>query len=273
MKVLSLALAALVLASGAWARDSEKSMSGNYTDPRPLRLQEARAWDLSSPKPLKASPSSNRVTLTWTNIQGETGYVVERRTRGTQFAAIGKTTTDVTTYTDTLAASGIYQYRVRAYSASGGLSYSRYTNTTYTNAATSTIRSTTPTSTTGSTTPTSTTGSTTRPRQPGQRRRPRQPGQRRRPRQPGQRRRPRQPGQRRRPRQPGQRRRPLQPGQRRQPRQPGQRRRPQQPGQRRRPQQPGQRRRPPQPGRRRRPQQPTVPHKMHFGAGGPAPLS
>src|SRR5205809_5433959 len=131
MRNVPFALAALVLASGAWARDADKTiLSPNYTSPQQRPTQQPRAFVLSAPSPLKASTNSNRVSLTWSNINGETGFIVERRQKGTnQFAEIGKTTTDVTTYTDTLTTSGIHQYRVRAYSASGGMTYSRYTNT------------------------------------------------------------------------------------------------------------------------------------------------
>src|ERR671927_866208 len=118
MRFVPVALIALVVASGAWARDSDKSLGGNYPAPQPSRIQQARAPLLSAPNPLKASPNSNRVVLTWSDVTGETGYIVERRAKGKKFAEIAKTTTDVNTYTDTLAATGIYQYRVRAYNDS-----------------------------------------------------------------------------------------------------------------------------------------------------------
>jgi parallel beta-helix repeat protein len=178
--LVSLALAALVLASAtAWSRDTDKTI---------LRTQQLVASVLASPTPLKASFSSNGVAVSWSNITGETGFVVERRHKSTeQFLEVGRTTVDVTVYIDQLTTSGIYQYRVRAYSGSGtATTYSRYTNTAYVNAPvstatasstitgptaqttttgtttpTTTIGSTTPTTTTGSTTPTTTTGSTT----------------------------------------------------------------------------------------------------------------
>jgi hypothetical protein len=160
MRFVPVALIGLVVASGAWARDSDKSLSASSVRQQP-RIQQASASLLSAPTPLKASPNSNRIVLTWSNVSGETGYIVERRAKGKQFAEIAKTTTDVNTYTDTLTTSGIYQYRVRAYDASAGMTYSRYSNTTFTNARAPKIRSTTPTSTTGSTTPTSTTPTST----------------------------------------------------------------------------------------------------------------
>src|SRR5207247_11243984 len=130
MRFVTLALIAIVLASGAWARDSNKVFDTG---------QKSRDSRVSAPNPLKVSTNSNRVSLTWSNITGETGFVVERRRTGTnQFAVIGNTATDVTKYTDTLTTSGIYQYRVRAYSSSGGTTYSRYTNTAYVNTPIST---------------------------------------------------------------------------------------------------------------------------------------
>src|SRR4029079_6947666 len=160
MRFVPVALIGLVVASSAWARDSDKSLSASSVRQQP-RIQQASASLLSAQTPLKASPNSNRIVLTWSNVSGETGYIVERRAKGKQFAEIAKTTTDVNTYTDTLTTSGIYQYRVRAYDASAGMTYSRYSNTTFTNARAPKIRSTTPTSTTGSTTPTSTTPTST----------------------------------------------------------------------------------------------------------------
>jgi hypothetical protein len=71
--------------------------------------------------------------LSWTNIINETGYVIERRRSGTtQFTEVAKTTADSSTHTDILTdTSANYEYRVRAYSAVGDLSYSPYTNTAY----------------------------------------------------------------------------------------------------------------------------------------------
>jgi len=120
MRFVPVALLGLVVASGAWARDSDKSLSASSVRQQP-RIQQASASLLSAPTPLKASPNSNRIVLTWSNVSGETGYIVERRAKGKQFAEIAKTTTDVNTYTDTLTTSGIYQYRVRAYDASAGM--------------------------------------------------------------------------------------------------------------------------------------------------------
>jgi hypothetical protein len=85
------------------------------------------------PAPLsgKADPTNSLVvTLTWANIDGETGYVVERKpSTSTSFVQIAKVPTDQSTYKDTTPSSENYQYRVRAYMAwKGQVLYSDYTN-------------------------------------------------------------------------------------------------------------------------------------------------
>ena len=82
---------------------------------------------------MNASTQSNKVLLSWANISNETGYIVERRRHGsTTFSEVAKTTTDQITHTDLLTdTSTTYDYRVRAYSAVGGLTYSGYTNTAF----------------------------------------------------------------------------------------------------------------------------------------------
>ena len=87
------------------------------------------AKSLASPNPLQGATAVGQVKLTWGNIGGETGYVIERRVYAVGvFAEIGKTTADMTAYTDLLTESASYEYRVRAYKAGGGMSYSPYTN-------------------------------------------------------------------------------------------------------------------------------------------------
>jgi titin len=57
------------------------------------------------------------VTLNWTDVANETGYVIERRIDGTTapFAVVGETAADVTTFTqDGLLAGKTYLYRVRS---------------------------------------------------------------------------------------------------------------------------------------------------------------
>ena len=127
MRAIVIGVIGLLLASVAWGRDSDK-IYGVYWSPRRATLSPTPT--LASPKPLTASTNSNRVSLTWNNIQNETGFLIERRRRGDQrFSEIAKTTTNVTTYTDLLTTTEGYDYRVRAYTANGNMIYSPYTNT------------------------------------------------------------------------------------------------------------------------------------------------
>jgi hypothetical protein len=85
------------------------------------------------PAPLSGKAESANflvVALTWTNIDGETGYVIERKlATSAAFAEIAKLPTDQTTYKDNTTASAAYQYRVRAYRVwKGRMLYSDYTN-------------------------------------------------------------------------------------------------------------------------------------------------
>jgi titin len=62
------------------------------------------------------------ITLTWTDVANETGYVIERRIDGTTaaFAAVGETGANVTTFSqDGLLAGKTYLYRVRSRNALG----------------------------------------------------------------------------------------------------------------------------------------------------------
>jgi|tagenome__1003787_1003787.scaffolds.fasta_scaffold20033860_2 hypothetical protein len=85
---------------------------------------------LQVPDQLKGTTEASQVSLNWSNISGETGFLVERRLiSGGSFAEIGKTVADVTNYKDTLTTADQYEYRVRAYRSTGSnLSYSDYTN-------------------------------------------------------------------------------------------------------------------------------------------------
>jgi hypothetical protein len=86
---------------------------------------------------LSASTQSNKVVLSWTNIANETGYIVERRRHGsTTFSEVAKKTSDQSSHTDILTdTSTTYDYRVRAYSAAGGMTYSGYTNIAFSTSA------------------------------------------------------------------------------------------------------------------------------------------
>jgi hypothetical protein len=126
------------------------------------------AWadrKLPVPNPLQDSANANQVSLHWSNVSGETGFLVERRLAGGSFAEIGKTTADVTSYEDSLTTAGQYEYRVRAYRSTGAnLTYSDYTNPVDVDASTSTTSTSTggtTTSSSGGTTTTSSSGDTT----------------------------------------------------------------------------------------------------------------
>jgi fibronectin type 3 domain-containing protein len=71
--------------------------------------------------------SGLRARLTWTdNSANNTGFRVQRSvgTNGT-FVALAQVGANVTTYTDrTVAAGGVYRYRVRAYNAAGPSAWS-----------------------------------------------------------------------------------------------------------------------------------------------------
>ena len=84
---------------------------------------------LDPPSPLKGQTATGAVTLSWSNIGGETGYLVERRVSGGSFAEIAKTTSDRTSYTDLVATTASYEYRVRAYRTAPKIIYSEYSNT------------------------------------------------------------------------------------------------------------------------------------------------
>lgn len=125
MRSIALAVAAVMLASPAWARDAD------WTVMDFLSVQPSTAL-LAAPGPLSARTSSNRVSLTWSNVKSETGFLIERRRHGAKsFSEIAKTTADLTSLTDILTSVEHFEYRVRAYKVGGGFIYSPYTNTAY----------------------------------------------------------------------------------------------------------------------------------------------
>jgi hypothetical protein len=123
------------------------------------------AWadrKLPVPTPLKGATNANQASLNWSNIAGETGFLIERRLFNSgNFAEVGKTVADVTSYKDILTTTDEYEYRVRAYRATGSnISYSNYTNVVDlapANAVDSSTNSTTSNTTASSTTTTTTT--------------------------------------------------------------------------------------------------------------------
>jgi hypothetical protein len=84
---------------------------------------------LDVPNPLQSATNANAVALSWGNVAGETGYLIERRPFDAgSFAEIAKTTADLTSYTDILTTTVNYEYRVRAYKAGPQMVYSAYSN-------------------------------------------------------------------------------------------------------------------------------------------------
>jgi hypothetical protein len=64
--------------------------------------------------------SSSEITLSWSDVAGETGYRIERSTDGLTWTEIGTTGADVTSYADGgLAPSTTYSYRVFASNLGG----------------------------------------------------------------------------------------------------------------------------------------------------------
>ncbi|MGI5882945.1 MAG: fibronectin type III domain-containing protein [Dethiobacteria bacterium] len=81
----------------------------------------------SAPSDLLAATISNtQVKLTWKDNSGnETGFKLERKTSGGNYAQIARLGVNVTTYTDTgLSANTTYYYRIRAYNSVGNSPYS-----------------------------------------------------------------------------------------------------------------------------------------------------
>jgi fibronectin type 3 domain-containing protein len=75
----------------------------------------------STPTGLTASATSNQVVLNWNDVEGETGFRIERSSHGGKgWSTIGQTGSDVTTFTDTsVSARKTYLYRVSAFNDAG----------------------------------------------------------------------------------------------------------------------------------------------------------
>ncbi len=87
----------------------------------------------AAPATLTATATSTtQINLSWTDVTGETGFKIERKTgSGGTYAQIATTGTGVITFSDTgLTSSTNYYYRVRATSASGDSAYSPEANAT-----------------------------------------------------------------------------------------------------------------------------------------------
>ncbi|MBN1674989.1 MAG: fibronectin type III domain-containing protein [Kiritimatiellae bacterium] len=81
----------------------------------------------AAPSGLTATAASfSRVDLAWTdNSNNETGFKIERRLSGGDWAQLATVGANVKTYADTTVAAGTsYRYQVRAYNASGDSPYS-----------------------------------------------------------------------------------------------------------------------------------------------------
>jgi fibronectin type 3 domain-containing protein len=80
----------------------------------------------NAPTGLTASAVSwNQVNLSWTDVNNETGFKIERSIDGVNFIQIGTSNAGVTTYSDTTVnASTQYTYRVRATNNIGDSGYS-----------------------------------------------------------------------------------------------------------------------------------------------------
>jgi len=84
--------------------------------------------------------SSSQINLAWTDVSGETSYLIERGSTSSTsgFTQIGTTNANIVTYSNTgLSASTTYYYRVRASNSAGNSGYSNVASET-TQAAAST---------------------------------------------------------------------------------------------------------------------------------------
>ncbi|WP_298272308.1 fibronectin type III domain-containing protein [Geobacter sp.] len=67
-----------------------------------------------------AGITASKIDLSWSNISGNTSYIIERQVEGGAWAQLTTVGQDVTTYSDTgLTAGTLYGYRVRVVNASG----------------------------------------------------------------------------------------------------------------------------------------------------------
>ncbi len=80
----------------------------------------------AAPTDITATPdSATQITLAWSDVTGETGYLIERSTNGSTWTQIASLGSNVTTYADTGRSAGTtYYYRIRATAAAGNSAYS-----------------------------------------------------------------------------------------------------------------------------------------------------
>jgi fibronectin type 3 domain-containing protein len=75
--------------------------------------------------------SSSQINLSWTDVNGETGYEIERSTNGITYALLSTLNADTILYSDTpLTPNTNFYYRIKAYNAGGYSDYSSEINTT-----------------------------------------------------------------------------------------------------------------------------------------------
>src|SRR5206468_9904874 len=91
---------------------SDTDQSGN-SNAATVNVAPATPGSLSA-----SSISASRIDLSWADVDGETGYIIERSTNGTTWSQIATPGADSTTYSDTgLVAGTKYYYRIRANSS------------------------------------------------------------------------------------------------------------------------------------------------------------
>ena len=74
---------------------------------------------------------ATRIDLSWADVDGENGYILERSTNGTTWSQIATPGADSTSYSDTgLVAGTKYYYRLRATSSVGNSATTTTVNAT-----------------------------------------------------------------------------------------------------------------------------------------------
>ncbi|MFO0891501.1 MAG: fibronectin type III domain-containing protein [Isosphaeraceae bacterium] len=83
-------------------------------------LATATTVPLAPANLIGTAAASNRVDLSWTDVTGETGYLVERSLDGTTWSQVGTVGQGVTSYSDSsVSPNTAYRYRARAANAGG----------------------------------------------------------------------------------------------------------------------------------------------------------
>jgi hypothetical protein len=116
-------------ADASRALNEAASLVGNYRNPPvnpPPPPPPPPATAPNAPSNLTAAQmSKNAITLRWTdNSTDETGFVVERSVDGVTYKVRKTTAVNAVLHNDTVQATVLYYYRVRAVNASGASAYS-----------------------------------------------------------------------------------------------------------------------------------------------------